>query len=98
MGKAKFLELDSDPGIFTLMLQDYGLHNLLVEEIYDLDSDLSEKEILGFIFLFKWGDHYKNSTISRRKALTIEQEIESKYAQKSRKTLTTVSVFSGTRN
>jgi len=79
MGKAKFLELDSDPGIFTLMLQDYGLHNLLVEEIYDLDSDLSEKEILGFIFLFKWGDHFKNNIISRRKALTIEQEIESKY-------------------
>jgi len=82
MPKAKFLELDSDPGTFSLILQDLGLSNLLVEEIYDIDAELSGNDILGFIFLFKWGDYCKLSGQARRKAIAMEQELESKYIYK----------------
>ena len=33
-----WLELDSDPGLFTLLLQDFGVEGVQVEEIYDLAS------------------------------------------------------------
>jgi hypothetical protein len=31
-----WLELESDPGLFTLLLNDFGVENVQVEEIYDL--------------------------------------------------------------
>lgn len=31
-----WLELESDPGLFTLLLEDFGVKNVQVEEIYDL--------------------------------------------------------------
>jgi len=51
-----WLELDSDPGLFTLLLQDFGVQGVQVEEIYDLQSEgpLVQEGALGFIFLFKW--------------------------------------------
>ncbi|XP_033250851.1 ubiquitin carboxyl-terminal hydrolase calypso-like [Drosophila miranda] len=31
-----WLELESDPGLFTLLLEDFGCHDVQVEEVYDL--------------------------------------------------------------
>lgn len=65
-----WLELESDPGLFTLLLEDMGVPDIQVEEIYDLQaekllpaSDNKSQEVLGFIFLFKWIEERR----SRRK-------------------------------
>ncbi|RWS03188.1 ubiquitin carboxyl-terminal hydrolase calypso-like protein [Dinothrombium tinctorium] len=50
-----WLELESDPGLFTLLIEDFGCKGVQVEEIYDLQkSTLIEGPVFGFIFLFKW--------------------------------------------
>jgi ubiquitin carboxyl-terminal hydrolase BAP1 len=48
-----WLELESDPGLFTLLVDDFGVKGVQVEEIYDLSKSL-DSSIYGFIFLFKW--------------------------------------------
>ena len=47
-------ELESDPGVFTLLLEDFGVSGVQVEEIYDLSKPVSvSQKVFGFIFLFK---------------------------------------------
>ncbi|CRL01526.1 CLUMA_CG014393, isoform A [Clunio marinus] len=48
-----WLELESDPGLFTLLLEDFGVNGVQVEEIYDLKKPI-ESPVYGFIFLFRW--------------------------------------------
>lgn len=50
---SSWLELESDPGLFTLLVDDFGVHGIQVEEIYDLSKNL-DNSTFGFIFLFKW--------------------------------------------
>ncbi|CAH1784373.1 unnamed protein product [Owenia fusiformis] len=59
-----WLELESDPGLFTLLLEDFGAQGVQVEEIYDLQK-LIEGPVYGFIFLFKWIEERR----SRRKVI-----------------------------
>ena len=47
------MELESDPGLFTLLLEDFGVKSVQVEEIYDLQKQM-EGPVYGFIFLFRW--------------------------------------------
>lgn len=35
-----WLELESDPGLFTLLLEDFGVKDVQVEEIYDLQKPI----------------------------------------------------------
>ncbi|ELU18321.1 hypothetical protein CAPTEDRAFT_176521, partial [Capitella teleta] len=62
MGDGGWLELESDPGLFTLLLEDIGVQGVQVEEIYDLQKPI-EGQVYGFIFLFKWIEERR----SRRK-------------------------------
>ncbi|XP_054280190.1 ubiquitin carboxyl-terminal hydrolase BAP1-like [Macrosteles quadrilineatus] len=48
-----WLELESDPGLFTLLLEDFGVKGVEVEEIYDLQKSV-DSPVYGFIFLFRW--------------------------------------------
>lgn len=57
-----WLELESDPGLFTLLLEDFGVKGVQVEEIYDLQKSL-DSPVYGFIFLFRWIEERR----SRRK-------------------------------
>ncbi|XP_046966248.1 ubiquitin carboxyl-terminal hydrolase calypso [Vanessa cardui] len=57
-----WLELESDPGLFTLLLEDFGVKGVQVEEIYDLHKPF-ESPVYGFIFLFRWIEERR----SRRK-------------------------------
>uniref|UniRef100_A0A5S6QZ15 Ubiquitin carboxyl-terminal hydrolase n=1 Tax=Trichuris muris TaxID=70415 RepID=A0A5S6QZ15_TRIMR len=49
----RWAELESDPGLFTLLVSDFGVRGVAVEEVYDLHSPLN-KRAYGFVFLFKW--------------------------------------------
>ena len=53
MGQVEWLELESDPGLFTLLLEDLGVTGVQVEEIYDLEK-VPIDPVYGFIFLFRW--------------------------------------------
>lgn len=57
-----WLELESDPGLFTLLLEDFGVKGVQLEEIYDLQKPL-DSPVYGFIFLFRWIEERR----SRRK-------------------------------
>lgn len=59
-----WLELESDPGLFTLLLEDFGVKGVQVEEIYDLHKPL-DSPVYGFIFLFRWIEERR----SRRKVV-----------------------------
>lgn len=59
-----WLELESDPGLFTLLLEDFGVKGVQVEEIYDLNKPL-DSPVYGFIFLFRWIEERR----SRRKVV-----------------------------
>ncbi|XP_053377291.1 ubiquitin carboxyl-terminal hydrolase BAP1-like isoform X2 [Mercenaria mercenaria] len=63
-----WLELESDPGLFTLLLQDFGVKGVQVEEIYDLQKAF-EGTTYGFIFLFRWIEERR----SRRKTVTEDE-------------------------
>ncbi|CAG0919066.1 unnamed protein product [Notodromas monacha] len=54
-----WLELESDPGLFTLLLEDFGVREVEVREVYDVsekfwNEGLGETRVFGFIFLFRW--------------------------------------------
>jgi len=60
-----WLELESDPGLFTLLLEDMGVVGTQVEEIYDLQKEslVEGGQCYGAIFLFRWIEERR----SRRK-------------------------------
>ena len=46
-------ELESDPGVFSLLIEDYGVRGVKVEEIYDISRRI-ETKVYGFVFLFRY--------------------------------------------
>jgi ubiquitin carboxyl-terminal hydrolase L5 len=60
--------LESDPGLFSELLNDLGVKNVDVEEVWSLDDLIlkSEENTCGIIFLFKWqgGRHSSMNPIS----------------------------------
>ncbi|XP_068713612.1 ubiquitin carboxyl-terminal hydrolase BAP1-like [Montipora foliosa] len=63
-----WLELESDPGLFTLLIEEFGVKGAQVEEIYDLSKPF-RGPVYGFIFLFKWIEERR----SRRKIQPLEE-------------------------
>jgi ubiquitin carboxyl-terminal hydrolase BAP1 len=60
-----WLELESDPSTFTLLIEDLGCFGAQVDEIYDLEQKF-DGPVYGFIFLFKWlNNHQQNDRNSR---------------------------------
>lgn len=46
-------ELESDPGLFSLLVEEFGVQGVKVEEIYDVSKGI-ESRVYGFVFLFRY--------------------------------------------
>ncbi len=46
-------ELESDPGLFSLLIKDYGVKATKVIEVYDVSSKIQGK-VYGYVFLFRY--------------------------------------------
>ena len=60
-----WLELESDPSTFTLLIEDLGCLGAQVDEIYDLEQKF-DGPVYGFIFLFKWLNNHQQSDRNSR--------------------------------
>lgn len=62
-------ELENDPEIFTILLQEWGMRNFLVNEVYDITEllDLNPSSIFGLIFLSRYvsADQSRGTTPSQ---------------------------------
>lgn len=65
--KEDWLELESDPGIFTLLIEDFGVKGVAVEEVYDI-SEKPKGPVYGFVFLSRWSGKGR-----RRKGSSFEE-------------------------
>ena len=53
--------IESDPGLFTELISDFGAKDLQVDEIFDLSQNVSDS--YGLIFLFKWRQETDSRTV-----------------------------------
>ena len=70
-------ELESDPGLFSLLIEDFGVRGVRVEEVYDVSTGLSGSQMYGFVFLFRWeGDRRaRKKSLATYDTFVTEEEV-----------------------
>ena len=73
-------ELESDPGLFSLLIEDFGVRGVRVEEVYDVSRKLPGSEVYGFVFLFRWeGDRRaRKKSLATYDTFVTEEEVVNK--------------------
>lgn len=73
-------ELESDPGLFSLLIEDFGVRGVRVEEVYDVSRKLAGNEVYGFVFLFRWeGDRRaRKKSLATYDTFVTEEEVVNK--------------------
>jgi len=64
-------ELESDPGLFTLLVKEFGVKDVKVEEVYDITSKIPN-EVFGYVFLFRY--EHGGDRRGRKKARDVAAE------------------------
>jgi ubiquitin carboxyl-terminal hydrolase L5 len=60
--------IESDPGVFSSLIESFGVANAQLTELYSLDDDslrsltASHGKVHGLVFLFKWQGHSSNQS------------------------------------
>eukprot|EP00475_Leptophrys_vorax_P040318 TRINITY_DN7459_c0_g1_i2.p1 TRINITY_DN7459_c0_g1~~TRINITY_DN7459_c0_g1_i2.p1 ORF type:complete len:274 (-),score=64.68 TRINITY_DN7459_c0_g1_i2:318-1139(-) len=62
MAEANWCTIESDPGVFTELMQKFGVKGVQMEEVFDMDHIDHLGQVFGFIFLFKWEPDSRNIT------------------------------------
>ncbi|KAK1146704.1 hypothetical protein N8T08_002777 [Aspergillus melleus] len=58
-----FCEIESEPALFNVMLREFGVEGVKVQEVVSLDEDMMaglSKPVYGLIFLFRWREDDPN--------------------------------------
>jgi len=72
--------IESDPGVFTELLEELGCNQMQLEELWTLDDESlqtlkSSGDIYGLIFLFQWQQQGSSSSLDNKKECLAEDQI-----------------------
>jgi len=86
--------IESDPGVFTSLIESFGVENAQLTELWSLDEDTLQRlvndygKVHGLIFLFKWQSHQpqtsggeQDSTDSRKPLIGDEAPLDLFFAK-----------------
>lgn len=77
---SEWCTIESDPGVFTSLIESFGVENAQLTELWSLDEDTLSNlvndygKVHGLIFLFKWqGGNEQDSSTDNRKPLLSDE-------------------------